>query len=65
LTTSIKDPFHRDTATNVAELDAFSSDFISDIVQCPKDLWEDEIIQTPFEHRNATAIPDHMEYFFE
>jgi len=50
---------------NIVALDAFNTEFNSEVADTLKQLWEDPNIQEAFSHKDETAVPDHMDYFFE
>jgi GTPase SAR1 family protein len=39
-------------------------EFTQEVTDALEQLWQDPDVQEAFGHRNETAIPDHMEYFF-
>ena len=51
-------------ASEIADIDPFETDFTNDVSDLLKSLWEDFHIQEAFKHRDTTAIPDHMDYFY-
>lgn len=54
-----------DIASEIADIEAFNCDFNEDLVEQLSSIWEDPYIQEAFAHRDETAIPDHIDYFFE
>jgi GTPase SAR1 family protein len=48
----------------IAGTNAHDCEFSTDIVEALTNLWQDPLIQEAFGHRDETAIPDHMDYFF-
>jgi len=54
-----------DAAEQISTLDAFATDFTIEIADMLKQLWSDSNVQEAFAHKDETAVPDHMDYFFE
>jgi GTPase SAR1 family protein len=48
----------------VCGANAFNCEFNSEMWDALQQLWEDPGVQTAFEHKDETVIPDHMDYFF-
>jgi GTPase SAR1 family protein len=59
------DESNAEAAEEVSGLDAFNCDFTIETTELLKQLWEDPNVQNAFSHRDETAVPDHMDYFFE
>jgi GTPase SAR1 family protein len=55
-----------ETAELVTETNAFSDDELSPaLIEALEVLWNEEVVQTAFQHRDETVIPDNMDYFFD
>jgi len=59
------DDENSDAAEQITALDPFSTEFTVEIADTLKTLWNDPNIQEAFSHKDETAVPDHMEYFYE
>jgi GTPase SAR1 family protein len=49
----------------IADTNPFAAEFTHELWDALGLLWQDSAIQQAFAHRDETAIPDHMDYFFE
>jgi GTPase SAR1 family protein len=49
----------------ICTLDAYTCEFNSELWDALEEVWADPGIQTAFEHKYETIIPDHIDYFFD
>lgn len=61
----IEDEDAASMAQEIVDVDPQDCEFNEELVDKLKILWENEQIKKAFEHKDETAVPDHMPYFFD